>query len=173
MANVDEFGRNGYSQLASKAIIKGNETKAKKGLILPAELRDEFYRYKLNVIYLTEKHRKQLTAGYITGLAGTEGAWHIDHRLSIFDGYKNKVSPFVIGDKANLKMLPWEENVEKHSGSSIRLDELLRLVGYTNEQSIVEFDAAIKFITEDIANNVPASGAKVAGQLYETILCKK
>ena len=75
MENVDELGRNGYSQLASKAIIKGNATKAKNGLILDPSERDEFYRYKSIVMYLTTKLKPQLTEGFVTGLAGQTGAY--------------------------------------------------------------------------------------------------
>jgi hypothetical protein len=139
MSKVDEFGRNGYSQLASKAIIKGNSTKAKKGLILDPSERTEFYRYKLVVTYLTEKHRKSLSEGYVTGLAGKEGAYHLDHIYSIMHGYKNQVSPLVIGHVKNLKMLPWEENISKHTKSNIKLDDLLMQVGCSLEQSTDEF----------------------------------
>lgn len=172
MANIDEHGRNGYSQLASKAIIKGNQTKADRGLILPFENRDEFYRYKSVVMNLTEKLRKTISKGYTTGLAGVNGAWHIDHQYSIMDGYTTGVSPFVIGHRENLKMRPWEENLEKHTRSSIRLNDLLSCVGYTHERSCLEFEATINFIREDIVNNLPVSGAKIIGQLYETILRK-
>lgn len=173
MNNVDEFGRNGYSQLATKAIIKGNETKASKGMILPPEVRNEFYRYKLIVTYLTERLRKNISNGYVTGLAGQDGAYHIDHVYSIMQGYINKVSPFVIGNIKNLKMIPWEENLEKHSSSNIKLEELLDKIEYTLEESINEFNFAIRCIQIDMENNSTSSGAKIAEQIYETIIRNK
>jgi hypothetical protein len=172
MNNLDEYGRNGYSVLATKAIIKGNDTKAKKGLIVPPERRGEFYRYKSVVTYLTERVRKELTYGYQTGLAGEDGAYHIDHIYSIMHGYTNKVSPLVIGNIKNMKMIPWEENLEKSRNSSIKLNDLLTEVGYTIEQSLAEFEYVIQYITEAIASNLPVSGAYILEKLNETTLSK-
>ena len=170
MRNVDEFGRNGYSQLASKAIIKGNLTKAKKGLILNPALRNEFYRYKAIVLYITEKLRTKITEGYKTGLAGVPGAYHMDHMFSIMNGYKYQVSPLVIGNKFNLKMMPWEDNLSKHSACSISLDELLNRAGYTLEKSKQEYFYFLNLIKQDIKNQTPVSGAALIEKFYESNL---
>lgn len=173
MSNIDEYGRNGYSQLATKAIIKGNLTKAEKGIILDPRLRDEYYRYKSVVLYLTNKERKNITEGYKTGLAGVPGAHHIDHNYSIMQGYKNFVSPFVIGHLKNLRMLPWKENITKHSKSDITLIELLDITGYTYDESKTDFDNFIELIQRDIENLEPVSGAKILEKYYESTLCRK
>lgn len=170
MNKLDELGRNGYSQLASKAIIKGNITKAKKGLILDPSIRSEFYRYKAIVTYLTEKHRSVLTEGYITGLAGTSGAYQIDHNYSIMHGYRHKISPLLIGNINNLTMIPWKDNLQKHTTSSITLDKLLELTNYTQEQSEKEFNIIIDLIRKDSVNNIPVSGARILEKLNETTL---
>jgi len=170
MNKIDEFGRNGYSQLASKAIVKGNATKAKKGLILDSGLRDEFYRYKSVVSYVTEQLRSKITAGYKTGLAGTPGAYHIDHMISIMNGYKNQVSPLLVGSKFNLKMIPWEDNLSKHSSSSISLNELLTVSKYTEEQSRQEYFYFLTLIESDIKNQTPVSGAYLMERFYESKL---
>jgi hypothetical protein len=39
--------------------------------------------------------------------------YHLDHRISIWYGYKNKINPFIIGDISNLKMIPCKENMLK------------------------------------------------------------
>lgn len=173
MNNIDEFGRNGYSQLASKAIIKGNTTKAANGLILDPRDRNEYYRYKMVVLYITEKFRQEITKGYKTGLAGTPGAYHIDHMFSIMNGYKNYVSPLVIGNKANLKMIPWKDNLSKHSSSSISLADLLINSNYTIDQSQKEYFDFINLINNDIQNQKPSSGALLMEKFYESKLCRK
>jgi hypothetical protein len=170
LRNIDKLGRNGYSQLASKAIIKGNVTKAKNGLILESSVRSEFYRYKAIVTYLTEKHRSSIASGYITGLAGKEGAYQIDHNYSIMQGYLNKISPLAIGNINNLSMISWKENLSKHSKSSITMLELFVLTGYTKEQSDIEFNTCIDLIREDVNNGIPVSGARIIEKLYETAL---
>lgn len=169
MCKIDEFGRNGYSRLATKAIIKGNKTKAAHGLI--SLDRNEFKRYKLIVTYLTEKYRKELTDGYITGLAGKQDAWHIDHMYSILKGYQHKISPLVIGNRNNLRMIPWKENIKKHSSCSITLDELFCSVDYTHIQSESEFTKFTHLINEDITHEVPPNGAFLLERFYESNLC--
>jgi len=170
LSRVDEFGRNGYSQLATKAIVKGNQTKAKKGIISLESGRSEFRRYKLVVLHLTEKYRKELTSGYVTGLAGASDAWHIDHQFSILKGYQFKVSPFIIGGKHNLKMLPWYENISKNSKCSIDLDSLLMTAGYTQEKSESEYHKIMHIISDDIKNNLPPNAGYLLERYYESIL---
>lgn len=170
MNKIDEFGRNGYSQLASKAIVKGNATKAKKGLILDPAIRNEYYRYKSVVLYVTEQFRSEITKGYKTGLAGTDGAYHIDHMFSILNGYKNQVSPLLIGRKFNLKMIPWQDNLSKNSSNSITLDELLTISKYTEEQSSLEYFYFLSLIRADIKNQYPVSGANLMERFYESTL---
>lgn len=44
-------------------------------------------------------------------------AWHLDHKISIIDGYKNSISTEIIGHIDNLQMLEYKENISKHSKS--------------------------------------------------------
>lgn len=169
MNKIDELGRNGYAKLASKAIIKGNITKSIKRII--SLNRSEFKRYKTVVLYLTEKYRKKITLGYITGLAGIKDAWHIDHKFSILKGYQQQVSPFVIGNIQNLQMLPWKENLSKQSKCNIELNTLLKLCNYTEDKSSEEFKKIIRLINEDIKNNMPPNAAFLIERFYGTTIC--
>lgn len=164
MSKIDELGRNGYSRIASTAIIKGNATKASKGMI--SLNRSEFKRYKTVVFYLTERYRDELSEGYITGLAGTLNAWHLDHKFSILSGYQQRVSPFIIGHKNNLQMVPWEDNLQKHTKSSVALAELLEQCNYSVEQSQTEFDKIYQLITEDIKDGITSSAAFLIERFY-------
>jgi hypothetical protein len=168
MRRVDQFGRNGYSQLATKAIINGNRTKAKKGLITDPSTRPEFYRYKAIVTYLTEKHRNLITSGYVTGLAGKAGAFHIDHTYSILSGYKNKISPIIIGSVHNLLMIPWQDNLSKSVKCSISIIELLNKTNYTIEQSDLEFEKIMSLIRYDLENKLPVTGGNILERYYES-----
>lgn len=168
MSKIDELGRNGYSQLATRAIIKGNFTKSQKGII--SLNKNEFRRYKIIVLYLTEKYREDLTKGYITGLAGVKNAWHIDHIFSILKGYQQKVSPFVIGHRQNLRMIPWEENLSKKSQCYIELEILLKKSNYSLERSKEEFEKVMNIIKEDIKNNIPPNASYLIERLYGTTI---
>lgn len=52
--------------------------------------------------------------------------WHVDHKFSISEGYRNNVAPEIIGHIANLRMLDRHTNCAiKGSKCSITLNELL------------------------------------------------
>lgn len=173
MSKLDEYGRNGYSRLATKAIIKGNQTKAEKGLITNLIDRNIFRRYRCIVTYLTNKHKNDISTGYVIGLAGTNNAWHIDHRISVFYGFKHKISPFVISHKSNLQMLPWKENISKHSDCDLKLDDLLNTINYTFDESLSEYEKIIDLIKLDISNNVRTNAAFLIERYYESKKCSQ
>lgn len=50
--------------------------------------------------------------------------YHLDHIYSIEDGFRNRVSPEVVGSWVNFRIIPARENYEKHMKSDISLDEL-------------------------------------------------
>ena len=66
------------------------------------------------------------------GKMGTDGAYNIDHKYSIIEGFKNNVDPKIIGHIANLEMITWEENNSKHGSCSITLKELKKLINSQN-----------------------------------------
>jgi hypothetical protein len=42
-----------------------------------------------------------------------DGAYQLDHITSISEGFSKNISPEVIADMSNLRMLPWKENLLK------------------------------------------------------------
>ena len=83
----------------------------------------EYQKYKGKVwtetnkqpIHILENFDKRAKSGVI-------GAYQLDHIISIKFGFDNKISPDVIGNITNLRMVPWEENIKK--GSKIITPEL-------------------------------------------------
>lgn len=173
MANIDKLGRNGYSQAATKNIIKGNHTKAAKGLILLPEERNLYYRYKTVILYLTTKNKSFLLneTDCKIGKAGQPGAHHIDHIYSIYHSWKNKVSPLVVGSLQNLQILPWEENISKWTRSSITLEQLLMKCGISYMENTKQYDAIMNIILEDSQNGNQPTGAFVLERYYATNIC--
>ena len=51
-------------------------------------------------------------------------SYHLDHRYSIFEGFKNNIPAYIIGNICNLEMIEESENIRKGSKCSITLDEL-------------------------------------------------
>jgi hypothetical protein len=47
-----------------------------------------------------------------------------DHRLSIYDGYHQKISPSIVGNPMNCEFLTVRDNSRKSSNSSIALEDL-------------------------------------------------
>jgi YHS domain-containing protein len=60
--------------------------------------------------------------------------WSIDHRFSIFEGFKNNISPEIIGSIINLQVITVSDNASKNAGCSIKMDDLI--YEYTNFISI-------------------------------------
>lgn len=61
------------------------------------------------------------------GSVGIIGAYHLDHKYSIAEGFKNNIDPEIIGNIINLEMIPWEENIMKNQKCSITKRELLTI----------------------------------------------
>lgn len=49
---------------------------------------------------------------------------HLDHMVSLFYGYQNNLSPKIIGDITNLRMIPNTQNTGKSFRNAITIDEL-------------------------------------------------
>lgn len=155
MANIDEHGRNGYQRIAINAIIKGNKTKQERGIVTSDEDKSSYSHYKNLVHYLTKGNRSHLDLSSL-GRAGTPGATHIDHKYSIMQGFKDKVSPLLIGHKENLELLEWRDNVSKQADCSIELEELCTRCSYTMQQSTTEFEILMQIIEAELDNSLSA-----------------
>jgi len=82
------------------------------------KLYPEKKQYQSEVRRLTFKQPLHLLKDYALwesnkGLCGTDGAYQIDHIISIDEGYSNGIDPMVIANIKNLQILPWKENRNK------------------------------------------------------------
>ena len=80
--------------------------------------RGEWHTYKTLVHNLT--HRTYNANKHILnpndqplGRAGTKGAHHIDHKLSVKTCFEHNVPPHEVARIENLRVVPWEENISK------------------------------------------------------------
>jgi len=88
-------------------------------------IRPKFKKYHQKVRSITNKQDLQSLSNFDKrGKAGEDGAYHLDHKYSIAEGFRNDVNPEIIGNIANLEMIPWEENMMKNDKCSISLKEL-------------------------------------------------
>lgn len=87
---------------------------------------DEYYKYELTVLKITRRQPISTLPNYDKrGNSGVDGAYHLDHKFSIIEGFKNNVKPELIGNIKNLEFIPWEENLNKRAKCSITLEELI------------------------------------------------
>lgn len=91
------------------------------------DLTNDFLIYKKIIHRLTEKF-VYLIDGYDEtkrGRAGINGAYQVDHIISIKDGFLNDIPEELIADISNLQFITWEENIRKREIKDLNLDEKL------------------------------------------------
>jgi transposase-like protein len=87
---------------------------------------DDLDKYKSETMKITRQQPICELLNYDKrGLSGIEGAYHLDHKFSISEGFKNNIPPEIIGDIKNLEFIPWSENVKKRTKCSITIKELI------------------------------------------------
>lgn len=87
---------------------------------------DIYYKYELEVLKITRQQPIKLLANYNNrGNSGVDGAYHLDHKYSIIEGFKNNIKPELIGNIKNLEFIPWKENLKKRAKCSITIEELI------------------------------------------------
>lgn len=89
----------------------------------------EFKKYLAKVRQITNQQPLNKLINFDKrGKAGQNGAYQIDHKYSIIEGFKNNIGPDLIGHFCNLEMLTWEDNLKKQGNCSITLYELKKLI---------------------------------------------
>lgn len=90
------------------------------------KIEDDYKKYKNDVMKVTNQQPINKLPNYNKrGNSGVEGVYHLDHKYSILEGFKNKISPTIIGGIKNLEFIPWEENIKKRTKNSITINELI------------------------------------------------
>lgn len=53
--------------------------------------------------------------------------YHLDHIMSIYDGFKNNIPVYIIAHPNNLRIIPRAENISKNRSSLTTIDEILKV----------------------------------------------
>lgn len=86
----------------------------------------EYEIYKKKVISLTNKQPIKTLLNYNKrGVSGIDGAYQLDHKYSIVEGFKNKISPEIIANMNNLEFIPWLDNAKKKTKCTITMENLI------------------------------------------------
>lgn len=86
--------------------------------------KDGWEKYYFLVWYYSEKnyleHKNQINPNnYRRGKN-----FHLDHKFSICEGFKNNVPPILIGGVNNLEVIPAKENLKKGTKCSLKINEI-------------------------------------------------
>jgi hypothetical protein len=120
--SISDFRRN-KSESASVGLVKRYRNMKYDEYL---KIVDMYYKYNLDVLKITKKQPVDKLEYYEKrGNSGVNGAYHLDHKYSIIEGFKNKIKPEIIGNIKNLEFIPWEENLKKRAKCSITINELI------------------------------------------------
>lgn len=130
--DIDENGHNFYDRM----ILKNYES----GFWVKPEDRGDFEHYCVKINKEMYKYKKEISClenFHLRGNANVTGAYHLDHRYSKFEGFRNNVPVYIIGHICNLEMITARNNLSKSRNCSIELNDLLHNIdNYNSEKSI-------------------------------------
>ena len=122
--NLEKYGSEYY--LSSE---KRYTKLVEEGIWIDKELKNDLELYYEEVWKITLKQNFELLPNFEKrgNIKFKKDAYHLDHRFSISEGFKQGVPPEIIGDIVNLEMIPAIENIRKYGKCSITLKELKEL----------------------------------------------
>ena len=109
-----------------------SDGKIKCGMATPIENRDKFQEYRNQVGLESARYKLHVLENF--DKRGPK-EYHLDHKYSVFEGFKNNIPVEIIGHICNLKMLRYTENTSKGGKCSITLNELNELIKKYNDKS--------------------------------------
>lgn len=109
-------------------VNKARKTRIENGTYLNPDDQSEYKKYRTEVRRLTGQNyrRHKYTVNPDDLPRGRD--WHVDHQLSIAEGFEQGIDASLIAHPANLRMLPGRVNRSKNRNSSITLEILISLV---------------------------------------------
>ena len=109
---MNKIGDDGLTaaQRGTKNAIK---TQIANGRYTSPENRTAFENYKKEVWKYTNRQDLKSLHNFEKRGHISKNGWHLDHKISIFEGFKNNISAEEIGNISNLQMLPGLTNIKK------------------------------------------------------------
>jgi hypothetical protein len=108
--------------------MAATDTKIKKGIAIPKELKTEWDLYREQVFNYTYRSWKHHQNKINPQNLERGSKFELDHKFSITEGFKQNVAPEIIGHYVNLELLPKFDNRSKRISCSITLEELIKAV---------------------------------------------
>jgi hypothetical protein len=125
---INKYGYDiGYEKWLAR-IEKMIKRNTELGIYLPRNKRNEFKKYKFDIINITKRNLKlygeeKFGIGWesLIGNVDLHEDYHIDHNYSIKEGFVNNIDPEIIGHIENLQMLTKLENCTKKAQCHISI----------------------------------------------------
>lgn len=111
-------------------IDKIRSTRERLGYQLPFEQMSEYDQYTSKVLIITSRQALHTLPKYNLRKRNGKTPHQLDHKFSMMEGFKQKISPEIIGCIHNLEYIPMKENHSKGARCSITLDELLAAINF-------------------------------------------
>ena len=99
---------------------KQNKTRANRGQVADPDLKTEYELYRRAVWRFSNRTYKEKMSEQVRDRHN-----HLDHIVSIVEGFQNKVEPKILGSIHNLRIISSQANRHKSYRSDITIDELL------------------------------------------------
>lgn len=121
---LERYGDENYNN-----IKKGRNTNIERGNWLPDDKLDDFKLYSRKVWYWTRcNNLNELENIDKRGRADKQLIYyHLDHKYSIFQGFKDNIPSYIIGGMNNLEMITGPSNCSKRSNCSITKQDLFNI----------------------------------------------
>jgi hypothetical protein len=113
MSKIGDDGLTAAQRGAQHAI----KTKILNGQICDPSKLPEFIQYRRNVMKVTRQQPLHLLPNIEKRGHVSKNGWHLDHKISIFEGYNAGIDFRVIGHIDNLQMIPALDNIKKGTKS--------------------------------------------------------
>jgi hypothetical protein len=99
-------------------------------MVMDQITRAKFLLYRENVRKLSEKNFKN---NFIDNKEYRGQNYHLDHKLSILEGFQRGLPEEIVADVANLEILDKSSNLKKGTDSSITFEELIDIISEREE----------------------------------------
>lgn len=111
--------------------VKGHQTPWNKGLRkrepipvigLEDPIYSDFKKYRNRVSSRTRRNYREFESivnpqGFPIGKCGVDGAYQVDHKVSVREGFERKLAVEFISSIENLQVIPWLDNIRKYDGT--------------------------------------------------------
>lgn len=90
---------------------------------------DNFQKYRRIVVNLSNvNYRRYINEINPKNLLRGRNKYHLDHKFSTLEGFKNNIPPYIISNCNNLEMLSERDNISKNNKCSITKEELFSTI---------------------------------------------